>query len=51
LPPLVWLDSSFAINKEQRVIVAPYPDYRQLSNEKIAGLVELMLYVACTRVS
>lgn len=43
LPPLVWLDSSFAINKEQRLLVAPYPDYRQLSNEKIARSIELML--------
>ena len=42
LPPLVWLDSYFAINKEFRLIVAPYPDYRQLSNERIARLIELM---------
>lgn len=28
LPPLIWLDNQFAINKEQRLIVAPYPDYR-----------------------
>ena len=44
LPPLVWLDAYFAINKEQRVIVAPYPDYRQLSNERIARLLELMRF-------
>jgi hypothetical protein len=42
LPPLIWLDSHFAINKEYRLIVAPYPDYRQLSNERIARLIELM---------
>ncbi len=42
LPALVWLDSYFAINKELRLIVAPYPDYRQLSNERIARLIELM---------
>lgn len=42
LPPLVWLDSYFAINKDFRLIVAPYPDYRQLSNERIARLIELM---------
>ncbi len=42
LPSLVWLDTYFAINKEQRLIVAPYPDYRQLSNERIARLIELM---------
>jgi hypothetical protein len=42
LPPLVWLDAYFAINTEFRLIVAPYPDYRQLSNERIARLIELM---------
>ncbi len=42
LPPLIWLDTYFAINKEQRLIVAPYPDYRQLSNERIARLIEIM---------
>lgn len=44
LPPLVWLDAYFAVNKEQRVIVAPYPDYRQLSNERIARLLEMMRF-------
>lgn len=42
LPPLVWLDSYFAVNRKHRLIVAPYPDYRQLSNERIAHLIELM---------
>lgn len=42
LPPLIWLDSYFAINKEHRLIVSPYPDYRQLSNARIAYLIELM---------
>ena len=42
LPPLTWLDAHFALNKEHRLIVAPYPDYRQLSNERIAQLIELM---------
>jgi hypothetical protein len=42
LPSLIWLDSYFAINTEYRLIVAPYPDYRQLSNERIAQLIELM---------
>lgn len=42
LPPLIWLDAYFAINQEYRIIVAPYPDYRQLSNERIARLIELM---------
>jgi hypothetical protein len=47
LPPLIWLDSHFAINKEHRLIVAPYPDYRQLSNERIARLIELMKAIQC----
>ncbi|HEY0894893.1 MAG TPA: hypothetical protein VGE32_17650 [Cellvibrio sp.] len=42
LPTLIWLDPYFAINQEFRLIVAPYPDYRQLSNERIARLIELM---------
>ena len=42
LPPLVWIDNYFAINQEHRLIVAPYPDYRQLSNLRIAQLLELM---------
>ena len=42
LPALIWLDAYFAINKEHNLIVAPYPDYRQLSNERIARLIELM---------
>jgi len=42
LPPLVWLDNYFAINTSARLIVSPYPDYRQLSNERIARLVELV---------
>ena len=47
LPPLIWLDTHFAINKEHRLIVAPYPDYRQLSNERIARLIELMRELNC----
>lgn len=42
LPSLVWLDTYFAVNKEYRVIIAPYPDYRQLSNERISKLIILM---------
>lgn len=42
LPPLQWLDNYFAINRDFRLIVAPYPDYRQLSNARIARLIELM---------
>ena len=37
---LDWQDTYFAINKEHRVIVCPYLDYRQLSNERIMRLVE-----------
>lgn len=42
LPTLTWLDAYFAINRDYKVIVSPYLDYRQLSNERIdrlAGLV------------
>ena len=42
LPPLEWLDNYFAINRQHRLIVAPYPDYRQLSNARIAQLLALM---------
>ncbi len=42
LPPLIWVDPYFALNKERRLIVAPYPDYRQLSNARIAQLIALM---------
>ena len=37
---LTWLDSYFAINKELSIIVCPYFDYRQLSNERIEILVK-----------
>lgn len=39
---LTWIDSYFAINVEYRVIVSPYLDYRQLSNERISILVRLV---------
>lgn len=42
LPPLIWLDNYFAINQKHRLVVAPYPDYRQLSNERIGRLIDLM---------
>lgn len=35
---LTWLDAEFAIDLRQRVIVCPYFDYRQLSNNKIERL-------------
>ena len=40
---LEWLDSDFAINRQRRIIVCPYFDYRQLSNIKIERLVELIV--------
>ena len=39
---LIWLNSEFAINRSERVIVCPYFDYRQLSNVKIECLAELI---------
>lgn len=39
---LVWLDSEFAIDVAQRLVVCPYLDYRQLSDEKIRRLVNLL---------
>jgi hypothetical protein len=38
----VQIDESFYLNKAQKIIVAPYFDYRQLSNLKIEKLVELV---------
>lgn len=40
---LEWLDKDFAINRQQRIIVCPYFDYRQLSNIKIQTLAELIV--------
>tara|TARA_R110000850_G_scaffold32099_18_gene88071 strand:- start:236 stop:763 length:528 start_codon:yes stop_codon:yes gene_type:complete len=42
LKGLTWLDSHFAISPERRLLVSPYLDYRQLSNEKIAMLTALI---------
>jgi len=39
---LVWLNQEFAIDTFNRIIVCPYFDYRQLSNQKILFLVELI---------
>ncbi|MBU2885221.1 hypothetical protein KO507_05525 [Gilvimarinus agarilyticus] len=39
---LQWLDAHFAVAAQQRVLVTPYLDYRQLSNERIERLVELI---------
>ena len=37
-----WLDEHFAIAPQKKLLVAPYFDYRQLSNLKITRLVELI---------
>ena len=42
---LQWIDSDFAINRPQRLIVTPYFDYRQLSNVKLEKLVEIIGYL------
>jgi len=42
LPTMVPLDTDFSVNKEQRVIVTPYFDYRQLSNKKLEFLVGVL---------
>ena len=42
LPPLTWLDAHFAVNEEARLVVTPYLDYRQLSNERIERLCAIL---------
>ncbi|MDO3381102.1 DUF6942 family protein [Gilvimarinus algae] len=42
LNQLEWLDAHFAIDVAHRQIVTPYLDYRQLSNERIERLAELI---------
>lgn len=40
---LVWLNEEFAIDRDNKLIVCPYFDYRQLSNvkiERMAGLLQ-----------
>jgi hypothetical protein len=39
---LIWLDESFAIDIKNRLLVCPYFDYRQLSNQKIERLALLI---------
>lgn len=38
----IWLDNYFAIDKQNKLIVCPYLDYRQLSNQRIDKLVSLV---------
>jgi hypothetical protein len=39
---LIWLDDEFAIDSDNKLIVCPYFDYRQLSNIKIERLAGLL---------
>lgn len=39
---LTWLDHEFALDRDNKLLVCPYFDYRQLSNIKIIRLVELI---------
>jgi hypothetical protein len=39
---LLWLDDEFAIDKEHNLVVCPYFDYRQLSNNKIIRLIAII---------
>ncbi|WP_290612058.1 DUF6942 family protein [Arsukibacterium sp. UBA3155] len=39
---LSWLNNEFAIDKFNRVLVCPYFDYRQLNNEKLVYLAQLI---------
>ncbi|MCF4008849.1 DUF6942 family protein [Rheinheimera sp. UJ63] len=39
---LQWLNNEFAIDRQQRLLVCPYFDYRQLNNEKIQRLSTLI---------
>lgn len=39
---LTWLNDEFAIDKQHRLIVCPFFDYRQLSNSKITFLISLL---------
>jgi len=39
---LNWLNNEFAIDKFNRLLVCPYFDYRQLNNEKLVFLAQLI---------
>lgn len=39
---LTWFDNEFAVNKQHQLIVCPYFDYRQLSNQKIERLATMI---------
>ena len=40
-----WLTSEFAIDQHQRLLVCPYFDYRQLNNEKLLFLSQLIRHL------
>lgn len=42
IPGLVWHDAFFASLPDLQLIVSPYPDYRQLSNERIQCLLDFL---------
>jgi len=46
---LTWLDEEFAIDKQNKVVVCPYFDYRQLSNVKIDRLAVMLTAFKCHR--
>jgi len=50
VPGLIWLDTYFAIHRVEPIIVSPYLDYRQLSNQRIEQLVQLVHQVRARRV-
>lgn len=39
---LSWLNNEFAVDQHNRLLVCPYFDYRQLNNEKLAFLAQLI---------
>ena len=39
---LHWLSNEFAIDQHNRLLVCPYFDYRQLNNEKLVYLAQLI---------
>lgn len=41
LPALTWIDANFAINLKYHLIVSPYVDYRQLTNERIEQFADI----------
>ncbi|WP_343856799.1 DUF6942 family protein [Aliiglaciecola litoralis] len=45
---LTWLNEEFALANERNLIVCPYFDYRQLSNQKILYLVDLLTNLKAT---